>query len=427
MENGTGIEILDKIKGKLAEDEFASLQALLNKQVVALGTDRAFALRDSKGEIVAFKQRVRLCGTDGTLVKVKDNWSISAQGYEALAEASGTSVMTPKYLFVDGSKRSNPWVQRDEHHRVVTVYARAIAFRFNSKGLPIVSDWLTTYDSPNYRLIDLLAKAKGTPKVFRLLPKGMQPEIEYTQAGVPITRTWAQYYFDPACDLWVDTAAPEVLDWHSSIINREKKSLDIAQTFSRRNAVKHLLGLQKAPEGSKGVWDVTVLCWRPVEGSILKWDLTRYVEMRNRVEHLSSGGSFELAEVSRGVEEITPGDDSEVIDLEAEPDTTEPAAPAENGGPAETRGEAAPPPSAAGAAPEKQRKTKPKPEGSVEAQAKAKNLLGFRSFYRAEYEAGLQALGLPPDYVPDVHDEATIDKLMAAISRALDAAVGGDK
>jgi hypothetical protein len=421
--------LLEAIKPKLTEEENAQLLALINKQVVALGTDRAFALRDKRGEIVAFKQRVRLSGADGTLVKIKGNWSVSAQGFELLAEASGTCVMTPEKLFVDGEMRGNPWVCRDEHHRIVTVYARAIAFRFSSKGLPIVSDWLTTYDSPNYRLTDLLAKAKDTPKVFRLLPRGIEPEEEYTQSGARVNRTWARYYFDPACDLWVDTSSPEVLDWHSSIINREKKSLDYAQTFARRNAVKHLLGIHKAPEGCKGDWDLSVLCWRPVDGSILKWDMTRYIETRSRVQHLSSGGSFELSEVIHGQEEIGETDD-DTIDVD-EPDTTATAPAATNGATAEPQGEAAqPPPPAEAPAPKPpaspgKRKVKEKPEGSDEARGKLSNLLGFRGFYKDQWVAALKLAELPADWTPSVQDEATMDRMLDALSRALDSLEGG--
>jgi hypothetical protein len=424
-------KLLESIKPKLTDEENSQLLSLINKQVVALGTDHVFALRDKRGEIVAFKQRVRLAESDGTLVKIKKTYSVSAQGYEVLSEASGTCVMTPEKLFVDGEMRSNPWVCRDDHHRIVTVYARAIAFRFSSKGLPIVSDWLTTYDSPNYRLIDLLAKAKETPRVFRLLPRDMQPEEEFTTGGLRIPRTWARYYFDPACDLWVDTSAPEVLDWHSQIINREKKSLDYAQTFARRNAVKHLLGIHKAPEGCNGVWDLAVLCWRPVDGSILKWDMTRYIETRNRVQHLSSGGSFELTEVIQGQEEIGTSEEDDTIEAD-EPDSPEPVPAAVNGAAAEPQGEAAKQPPPVEAPAEKppaspgKRKAKPKPEGSEEARAKLSNLLGFKSFYRSEWAAALKASGLPDNWAPDVNDEPAMDRMLEAMSRAMDATLGGE-
>jgi hypothetical protein len=52
----------------------------------------------------------------------------------------------------------------------------------------MVSDWTTIYDTPSYRMIDLLGKAKQFPQAFTLLPSEMVPEKE--------NGTWARYPFD---------------------------------------------------------------------------------------------------------------------------------------------------------------------------------------------------------------------------------------
>jgi hypothetical protein len=275
-------ELLDKIKDKLTPEEFMAVGNIVNKSIVALGTDEAFALRDSEGEIRAFKQKVRLSLADGTLTQPVQGGPcvVSAQGYEVIGEAVGSFAIFPEKVLVLGEMKNNPYVERDEvNKRIRAVYARAIAFRFSSKGLPQVADWTTIFDCPSYRLIDLLAKAKKCPAAFRLLPTGQSPEDATNQS-------WARYPFDDASDLWVDTSHDEALTWYAQIINREKKAIDYAQTFARRNAMKHLLGIQRAPGP---VWELAVLCWRPVEGSIIKWDSTKYAQLQGKMDGIIRG------------------------------------------------------------------------------------------------------------------------------------------
>jgi len=80
-------EVLEKIKDRLTPEELAEVNNIVSKSIVALGTDEAFALRDSEGEIRAFKQKVRLTAADGTLTQPVPGgpFVVSAQGYEILA------------------------------------------------------------------------------------------------------------------------------------------------------------------------------------------------------------------------------------------------------------------------------------------------------------------------------------------------------
>lgn len=271
-------------------EEFKFLNEIIN-----LGTDEAFALKDESGEVRAFKQRVRLSAADKTLIQPAPTgpFVVSAQGYEVLAEASGTSVIFPKEVLVGNEWRMNPYAERDPNNRrILAVYARAVAFRFSSKGIPQISDWTTIFDTPSYRLIDLLAKAKKLPQAFKLLPSEMKPDGE---------GTWAKYPFDESTCLWVNTSHEEALQWFSQIINREKKSMDFAQTFAKRNAVKHLLGIQNAPAN---VWDIPVLCWRPTSGNIIKWDMTTYKNLQDRVGGLLEGGADEFSSDGQSVKQI---------------------------------------------------------------------------------------------------------------------------
>lgn len=298
--------------------EFQVIQGALKKDIVSLGTDEAFALRDDEGEIRAFRQRVTLSAKAGTLVQPVPNgpFVVSAQGYEVWAETAGACVIFPKEVLVGNTWVPNPHAERDPNNRrILAVHARAVAFRFSSKGIPQVSDWTTIYDSPSYRMIDLLAKAKKTPQAFKLLPSAVT-EIE--DKG-----TWASYPFDESTSLWVNTEHGESLDWYKQILNREKKAMDFAQTFAKRNALKHLSGLQRAPGN---VWELPVLCWRPVSGNIIKWDATQYINLQDKVGSLITGNGDDFTsnvpqiERHQGKESVTDEDGFDVIESEDDPE-----------------------------------------------------------------------------------------------------------
>ncbi|MFO7596038.1 MAG: hypothetical protein R6W92_06800, partial [Desulfocurvibacter africanus] len=296
------------------------LGAVASHNILALGTDQAFALREEKsGEIRAIKRRLTLSTQNGGLVQPVSSgpYVVSAQGYEMWAEASGTCVMCPEQVLVDGEMRRNPHVVRDPRSkRIIEVWARAVAFRYSSQGLPQVSDWTTIYDVPAYRLIDLVAKAKNQPHVFKLLPDGMTPDDK--------SGTWACFPVDDIMNLWANTQHNEFISWLGTILNREKKVLDFAQTFAKRNCLKHLSGLQKSPGGNS--WDIDVLCWRPQDGSILQWSLARYDSIKTTMQGLSSGKTQALPEsvqghtidIRRGVDRVE--EEPAAIDAEVEPE-----------------------------------------------------------------------------------------------------------
>lgn len=305
-------DAIERIREKFP-DEAAALEAVVKNNVVALGTDEAFALRDNEGIIRCYKQPLRLSGKDGTLIQPVPNgpFVVSAQGYEHWQEAAGACVIFPSEVLVDGKWQQNPYVMRDEkNRRILCIVARAVAFRYSNKGIPQVSDWTTMFDTPSYRMIDLLAKAKQYPQAFQLLPVDMKPEKD---------GTWAAYPFDESTQLWVNTAHNEVLGWFSQIINREKKAIDFAQTFAKRNALKHLSGLQKAPASE---WVIPVLCWRPTAGNIIKWDATQYAMLQERVGNLISGdrAEFKQIELKTGTERVSEEDGIEGVLAETDPE-----------------------------------------------------------------------------------------------------------
>lgn len=399
---------LDRIRQDFPK-EAEVFAGILKKDVVRLAEDEAFALRDKDGEIRAFKQALVLSATAGTLIQPVFNgpWVVSAQGYEHWQEAAGACVIFPSEVLVDGKWTSNPAVIRDEKNgRILMIYARAVAFRFSSKGIPMVSDWTTIYDTPSYRMIDLLGKAKDKPQAFKLLPEGMIPE----EPG-----TWAKYPFDEATCLWMNTGHEEALKWLSSIINREKKSLDFAQTFAKRNALKHLSGIQKAPGPQ---WTISVTSWRPTSGNIIKWDATQYVALQNKVGSMISGDRSEFAhaqiEKLTGKERVSDDEAAgALIEMEIEP---------EDGGGAFV------PPTAPEPAPEPEAAQTPPtaaPTGrtlSDEDKRILQNLEVTRQTFAEEYGQALKNLKLSADAVTNGKTAAAI---MAEINRIVDSGNAG--
>ena len=287
------------------------------RDVVALGTDESYALRDSEGEIRCYKEMLTLSGANHGLVQIQGNWTISATGYEHWAEAVGASVIFPASVVVDGKRIGNPHPVKEEG-KVVSVYARAIAFRFSGKGVPMASDWTTILDLHIYKMIDFLAKTKEFPQAFQFLPKTAKPE------GAETNR-WADYPFDESTTLWFNTAHPEALKWLGTILNRQKKAVDYAQTFAKRNALKHLSGLQKPPKNAS-TWPMVIYSWRPIHGQMINWNATKYLQLQDSVEKHIHGEQVQAETGTERVEEDTTQIGmEETIDPEDQLETDEPA------------------------------------------------------------------------------------------------------
>ncbi len=309
------------------------VNAIKSKNVAVLGEDEAFVLQNDGGQIKAFKKALTLSEQEGTLIQPVYNgdYVISAQGYEVWAEATGTSVVFPREVLVGSEWKPNPYAERDEtNRRILAVHCCAIAFRYSSMGIPQVSSWTTIFDTPSYRMIDLLAKAKKLPQAFKLLPVGMAPPVthhkqtdEQKEGGeekVPV-QTWASYPFDESLSLWINTSHDEVITWLSQILNREKKAMDFAQSFAKRNATKHLSGKQKAPGN---VWKLAVLAWRPSGNNAIKWDAAQYANLQDRVaEMVKGGGSDEFTqkiELKQGSERVSEEEGFETLEAEVDPE-----------------------------------------------------------------------------------------------------------
>jgi hypothetical protein len=304
MENAPAVQLtpssaVANIEAKFPK-EAAFLKAMIKKEIIALGIDEAFVLRDKDGEIRAFKQVCRLSIANGGLVRLPIGGGVnivSAEGYEMLAEKAGASVIFPSDVNVYGKKMENPASLTDKDGNWTGWVVRAAAFRFSSMGIPQVSDRTVVFNIETWKNIDFLAKARKYKQAFRIRAK---------EAAAPDEKgDWICYPFDSSASLWVNASHEEALDWYAEISQRIKNSLQLAQTHAARNSVKHLLGVQKAPDQS-GVYDVPLVTWRPVNGGIIKWDQSVYKNLQNKVSGLVSGDKSEFKEIelNTGVDQL---------------------------------------------------------------------------------------------------------------------------
>lgn len=292
------------------------VKSIKDKNIAVLGSDEVFTIRDGKGEVKAFKRSVHLSIQNGGLIQLPAAGNplvVSAQGYEIWAEGVGASVVFPPEVLVGNEWRPNPHAERDQkNRRILAVHSRAVAMRYTSIGVKQAIDWTTIFDTPSYRMIDLLAKAKQYPQAFKVLPIEMKPEITKNE-------TWAHYPFDESMNLWMDTSHDEVMKWLGQIMNREKKSMDFAQTFSRRNSLKHLSGIQKAPFDN---WLISVIAWRET-GDRKSWDFSGYSDMQESVAEMIKTPNSDKGnpvELKTGVEKTSDDQDFESVESEVDPE-----------------------------------------------------------------------------------------------------------
>ncbi|MDE7064396.1 MAG: hypothetical protein K2O70_02855 [Desulfovibrionaceae bacterium] len=304
------------------------LGALHKKNVIALGEGEAFALTDAEGRAIkATKRTVRLSAENGGLTQpvYKGPFVISAPGYAMLAHAAGAVVMNAPTVTVDGVAQQNPYVRRGPDGSIIEVHCRAMAFRYNEHGQPMVSDRTTIFDTATYTLSDMVGKAKKQKDAFKLLPARMpapQPAEE-----------WACYRVDEAITLWMKITHEEAIKFLGQVLNRKKKALEFAQTFAQRNALKHLFGLSVVPGQEENrpisVWDVPVVCWAPSDGGFIRFDTSRYAASTQIIEALTEGKPVALPEaqqpivISRGSDEVRGADMDEEADPLENPDRYE--------------------------------------------------------------------------------------------------------
>lgn len=403
----------ERVRAACPEDDAVLgryLAAIRQKNIIALGNGEAFVLTDAEGRsIKATKRTVRLSAENGGLTQpvFRGPYVISAPGYSMLAHTAGAVVMNAPTVTVDGIQQQNPFVRRGPDGAIIEVHCRAMAFRYNENGQPMVSDRTTIFDTATYALADMVGKAKRAKDAFKLLPSPIP-------APNP-PEEWACYRVDEAVNLWMRITHEEVISFLGQVLNRKKKALEFAQTFAQRNALKHLFGIAVVPGQANGpinVWDVPVVCWTPSDGGLIRFDTSRYAASTKIIEALSAGRPVALPEVreplviSRGTDEVHGGDMDEEADPLENPDRYE----------SQESGMVMSPPMEEPAVPMPEReqlREEPAPDWTAEELAAWKNLQVAREEFPAEYADALADCGL--------RDEEINPGNAAGINRAISA------
>ena len=394
------------------------LAAIHQKNVIALGDGEAFVLTDAEGRsIKATKRTVHLSAENGGLTQPvwQGPYVISAPGYSMLAHTAGAVVMNAPTVIVDGVEQQNPFVRRGPDGTIIEVHCRAMAFRYNENGQPMVSDRTTIFDTATYALADMVGKAKRMKDAFKLLPSAVPAPIPPEE--------WACYCVDDAVNLWMKITHAEVINFLGQVLNRKKKAMEFAQTFAQRNALKHLFGIAVVPGQGSGQncnpisqWDVPVVCWAPSDGGLIRFDTSRYAVSTKVIEALSVGRPVALPEakeplvVSRGTDDVHGGDMDEEADPLENPDRYE----------NQESGMVMSPPieEPAVAAPDtEQPQEEPTQDWTAEELKAWKNLQVARNEFPTEYVDALADCGLTDKEV----NPGNAAEINLAISRMLDA------
>jgi hypothetical protein len=368
---------------------------LVNKDIAALGDNEVFALRDSKGRIIGTRQAVMLSEADGTLTQPVRNgpFTISAFGYQRLAEGAGAQVINAPTVVVDGVEQPNPFCRRDEQGNVIEVHCRALAFRYGKGGQPVVSDRTAVFDLVTYLKTDMIGKAKYCPQAFRLRPKGQPP----TEDGF-----WCEYNIDFAVSLYLNAGHEEAVKFLGQTLNRQKKAMEFAQTFAQRNALKHLFGIDKTPEDGKwSQWRVEMTAYRPEHGGNIGFTAAQFMDGVKQIENVISGDAdTPPAKVISGTDTIET--ESDILDGADAEDIPEVQHALFSGGSAQAEAPAAAP-----------AETQENVEESTEEEKRNwQNLQVAKKEFAGEYEAALKKLA--------VTEEEVNPQVAGAVLRAID-------
>lgn len=136
--------------------------------ILALGKDEIFAVRDGQQKLRCVKVPVHLTLEEGHLYCVQGKWNITADGYVKLNSVAGLTTVQPETIIVDGRERPNPYL---EHHPqkpgvLLRVHCRVMTVGRSVTGQPCAVDYRLKFDPTLYLLQALkkLQEGKWAPK-----------------------------------------------------------------------------------------------------------------------------------------------------------------------------------------------------------------------------------------------------------------------
>lgn len=256
---------------------------------------KAVAITTKTGELKLFQTNIELSIDNGGLVKCGGAGVIcTAEGYKMQAAAAGLQTMMAHSVIVDGIEQKNPTVQRcPTTNRPIVVTCRAFTMGYTSKGIPIVVDRTVSFDLNACRAHDLLKKCKNCPDNFKLYGIERKP-----------ASGWTRYPINDVEAVHVQRSSVEGLKFSTDQANIAKKAVERAQTYAARNSIKAHPSIRVHKVQGYSTW-VSLLCWRPVTGSAMQWDLSQFNAHLEQIEAAASGtqpaGNLQLDQATEHV------------------------------------------------------------------------------------------------------------------------------
>jgi len=191
--------------------------------------DVSVELRGDRGELYLVDTYSHDDDTVGKAVR------ITSMGYHRLNAKAGLEILTPPDIRYENTTRPNPYILRDDSHKVVEVIARKIALGFAPNGGLVAADQTVSFRPINKLISDLLPIIHRYPAVGEICNKSSIGREE-------LKKGWFEPLHDSGSSsigIWVPNVKHQELHslWHEygkSISYAER----YAQTMCERNAIK---------------------------------------------------------------------------------------------------------------------------------------------------------------------------------------------
>ena len=278
---------------QLALARIAKLAVEVRRENIAvLGDHHTFVRRTSDGAVRQLVRPVDLSIDAGDLYQInkrrkvwengQSRWernpaaSLTFQGYLKLNAVAGLAIGNPPEVSVDGVKRANPYIERDDKGGIVRVVISVVVVGpAPATANPVQVQYLLDYD-PRKDLLHMLAELAGTEK-------NKAEGVDLVTADDPVCQKTGHKFVEMydglgyVCDL----THPKVREMWAKWVNLLQNAVKKAQTVARRNAMSHHPGIggQKSViTDEHGFARVAVVGWTGDAGT-----MRRYQEISERL------------------------------------------------------------------------------------------------------------------------------------------------
>jgi hypothetical protein len=108
-------------------------------------------LVSKEGKWVCVKQQIDLYEKLGHIYKVKNNWKITADGYDLINRVTGVNIFKPDYLILpDGKQAGNPYTEKDAYQNINRITTRILGSGYTRTGNLAINDVTVTFDLDKY-------------------------------------------------------------------------------------------------------------------------------------------------------------------------------------------------------------------------------------------------------------------------------------